>query len=76
MASIIVYQVTMGSINEHQEGFTIRRIGQIPSTRSRTRQRGRYRHLGLDETQPMAKVTAMPTPKPFLEEGGKLKIEV
>ena len=61
MPSIIVYQVTMGPINEHQEGFTIRQIGQIPSARSRTRQRGRNRHPRLDKKESVAKVTATPT---------------
>ena len=61
MPSIIVYQVTMGPINEHQEGFTIRPMGQIPLTRSRTRQRGRNRHPRLDEKEPMAKVSETPS---------------
>ena len=46
---LLYFQVVGGFWNEYQEGFTIRQMGQIPKTRSRTRQRGRYRHLGLDK---------------------------
>ena len=45
----------------HQENATIRVVGPIPSTRSKRRQRGRYRHLGLDEAEQVAKVTETST---------------